>query len=254
MLFLHCVRRAASRACWTAGSNSAISTAMMAITTNSSIKVKALRIRRDITFLPNKSIIKSNRPCAEPLVSSLVIEGTRKRDSTNSVERKLHAARLSLRCGNDCESDQEMWDVRRMKLLIAATGPVYCGHYDRRATFRKASNSLVRYPTCKKCRASYQRIESEIVAPSGIRRLVRNLVPIGTAKNSPPIHRWGSRPANPAVPVGRKTLQSHLQIESIACRLLRNSVVPFGIRLSEISCAPPLKLKRWAILRRPYRD
>ncbi len=38
MLLVHCIRRAASRAAWTAGSNSAISTAMIAITTKSSIK------------------------------------------------------------------------------------------------------------------------------------------------------------------------------------------------------------------------
>jgi hypothetical protein len=38
-LFLHVLRRAASRACWTAGNNSAIKIAMMAITTSSSISV-----------------------------------------------------------------------------------------------------------------------------------------------------------------------------------------------------------------------
>ena len=37
---MHCIRRAASRADCTAGSNSAINTAMIAITTKSSIKVK----------------------------------------------------------------------------------------------------------------------------------------------------------------------------------------------------------------------
>ena len=39
MLFVHCERRAASRAAWTAGRSNAISTAMMAITTSSSIRV-----------------------------------------------------------------------------------------------------------------------------------------------------------------------------------------------------------------------
>src|SRR3981081_4407858 len=39
-LLTHCERRAASRAAWTAGSNRAIRTAMIAITTSSSIKVK----------------------------------------------------------------------------------------------------------------------------------------------------------------------------------------------------------------------
>src|SRR5262249_1478662 len=40
-LFLHCVLRAASLACCTAGNSSAIKIAMIAITTNSSIKVNA---------------------------------------------------------------------------------------------------------------------------------------------------------------------------------------------------------------------
>src|SRR5262245_26241330 len=39
MLLTHWARRAASRAAWTAGSNRAIRTAMMAITTRSSIRV-----------------------------------------------------------------------------------------------------------------------------------------------------------------------------------------------------------------------
>src|SRR5205823_2894957 len=40
-LLTHWARRAASRAAWTAGSSRAISTAIIAITTNSSIRVKA---------------------------------------------------------------------------------------------------------------------------------------------------------------------------------------------------------------------
>src|SRR3954452_14453083 len=43
MLLVHWARRAASRAAWTAGSRSAISTAMIAMTTSSSIRVKARR-------------------------------------------------------------------------------------------------------------------------------------------------------------------------------------------------------------------
>ena len=43
MLFVHWIRRAASRADWTAGSNSAINTAMMAITTSNSINVNPRR-------------------------------------------------------------------------------------------------------------------------------------------------------------------------------------------------------------------
>src|SRR4051812_14552077 len=52
-LLTHCDRRAASRAAWIAGRRSAISTAMIAITTKSSISVKPGR-RRDgkiMTFL-----------------------------------------------------------------------------------------------------------------------------------------------------------------------------------------------------------
>ena len=43
MLFVHWARRAASRAACTAGSSRAIRTAMIAITTSNSIKVKARR-------------------------------------------------------------------------------------------------------------------------------------------------------------------------------------------------------------------
>src|SRR5262249_38477163 len=42
-LLVHWMRRAASRAAWTAGKSSAIRTAMMAITTNNSMSVKPLR-------------------------------------------------------------------------------------------------------------------------------------------------------------------------------------------------------------------
>src|SRR5580704_1448550 len=42
-LLRHCVRRAASRAAWTAGSNNAMRIAIIAITTNSSIRVKPAR-------------------------------------------------------------------------------------------------------------------------------------------------------------------------------------------------------------------
>src|SRR6516162_7670374 len=42
-LLPHCARRAASRADWTAGSSRAMSTAMIAITTSSSISVKPER-------------------------------------------------------------------------------------------------------------------------------------------------------------------------------------------------------------------
>jgi hypothetical protein len=44
-LLTHCARRAASRAACTAGKSNAIKTAMIAITTKSSIKVNAARFR-----------------------------------------------------------------------------------------------------------------------------------------------------------------------------------------------------------------
>ena len=49
-LFWHCVRRAASRACCTAGSSSATSVAMTAMTTSSSISVKPVP-RRELRLL-----------------------------------------------------------------------------------------------------------------------------------------------------------------------------------------------------------
>src|SRR5262249_35807366 len=49
-LLLHWARRAASRAACTAGSSSAINTAMMAITTSNSIRVKALHPCRFFIF------------------------------------------------------------------------------------------------------------------------------------------------------------------------------------------------------------
>src|SRR3954462_12871514 len=44
---MHCERRAASRAAWTAGNSSAMSTAMIAMTTSSSMSVKPGRFDRD---------------------------------------------------------------------------------------------------------------------------------------------------------------------------------------------------------------
>src|SRR5271166_3583579 len=52
MLLRHWERRAASRADWTAGSSRAISTAMIAMTTSSSIRVKPRRRNRVIVCLP----------------------------------------------------------------------------------------------------------------------------------------------------------------------------------------------------------
>ena len=54
-LLEHCMRRAASRAAWTAGNNIAIRTAMIAITTNNSISVKPKRRRSLVEKLLNTS-------------------------------------------------------------------------------------------------------------------------------------------------------------------------------------------------------
>ncbi len=51
MLLVHWARRAASRAAWTAGSKSAINTAIIAITTRSSISVKPTGLRTWNHFL-----------------------------------------------------------------------------------------------------------------------------------------------------------------------------------------------------------
>ena len=55
-LLMHCMRRAASRAAWTAGKSKATRIAMMAITTNSSTNVNAPRCRESylLTELPSK--------------------------------------------------------------------------------------------------------------------------------------------------------------------------------------------------------
>jgi hypothetical protein len=57
-LFVHWARRAASRAAWTAGNKSAINTAMMAITTKSSISVNPRRgVLSVIRFSPHSFTI-----------------------------------------------------------------------------------------------------------------------------------------------------------------------------------------------------
>jgi hypothetical protein len=53
-LFVHCARRAASRADWTAGKSNAIKTAMIAITTRSSINVKPDAVDRSRLRNPRK--------------------------------------------------------------------------------------------------------------------------------------------------------------------------------------------------------
>src|SRR5436190_22586457 len=54
-LLEHCMRAAASRTFWTAGNSRPMSTAMMAMTTSSSISVKPRREReRRVTVIPTK--------------------------------------------------------------------------------------------------------------------------------------------------------------------------------------------------------
>src|SRR4051812_46438653 len=93
MLLTHCARRAASRAAWTAGRSRPIRTAMMAMTTSSSISVNPRRIERpndecigDLHF--NFGHLK-NCTCAcstiahaaaqDYLSSGILYEGARKR-------------------------------------------------------------------------------------------------------------------------------------------------------------------------------
>src|SRR5690349_15182386 len=61
MLFMHCVRAAASRTFCTAGTSRAIRIAMMAMTTSNSMSVKADRERTDMTKL-HRSADRANAP------------------------------------------------------------------------------------------------------------------------------------------------------------------------------------------------
>jgi hypothetical protein len=58
-LLIQLTRRAASRAAWTAGKSRAISTAMIEITTNNSIRVNARRVRMDWTPDDGRSVRKT---------------------------------------------------------------------------------------------------------------------------------------------------------------------------------------------------
>ena len=67
MLFVHCVRRAASRAAWIAGNSSATRMPMMAITTNSSTSVNARivaaqSLRRNLRSPTNAPYFMARRP------------------------------------------------------------------------------------------------------------------------------------------------------------------------------------------------
>src|SRR4051812_6070543 len=83
MLLLHDKRRADSRADWTAGSNSATRTPMIAITTSNSTKVNAYRgkfarqaLRDAIGHLPdNGEHIKCNRKAALPFQKMMIAFG-----------------------------------------------------------------------------------------------------------------------------------------------------------------------------------
>src|SRR4051794_3015377 len=67
-LLMHCARRAASRADCTAGSKSAISTPMMAMTTNSSIRVKPRLRRVSIRTPPSGMPPGFDRPSGSELI------------------------------------------------------------------------------------------------------------------------------------------------------------------------------------------
>src|SRR3954447_16958894 len=104
MLFVHCARRAASRAACTAGKRSAIKTAMIAITTSNSIRVKPaerldLFIRCTFLFRPIRQ--------REGGSKKHVIE-RHARKSVDVVEPDQASARV-----NPTERAQRaMWDLR----------------------------------------------------------------------------------------------------------------------------------------------
>src|SRR5262245_25863518 len=69
MLLLQLARRAASRACWTAGRRIAMRIAMIAITTRSSMSVnpRTERFRMDPTFHEVRVKNKKNKPPGQPM-------------------------------------------------------------------------------------------------------------------------------------------------------------------------------------------
>src|SRR6185369_11632382 len=69
-LFLHCDRRAASRACCTAGSSRATRTAMIAITTSSSINVKPRRRMGHLPWKKDKKRGEQTRKTTSKIPSS----------------------------------------------------------------------------------------------------------------------------------------------------------------------------------------
>jgi hypothetical protein len=69
-LLLHCVRRAASRAAFTAGNNNETRTPMIVMTTNSSTSVKALR-SLFITFVPCPSRVDARDAIADKLLKDI---------------------------------------------------------------------------------------------------------------------------------------------------------------------------------------
>ena len=62
-LLVHCMRRAASRAAWTAGRSRAINTAMIAMTTSSSISVKARRRAGEDGLIMAKVLVVNSLGC-----------------------------------------------------------------------------------------------------------------------------------------------------------------------------------------------
>src|SRR6185312_7198008 len=81
-LFVHWARRAASRADWTAGRSSAIRTAMIAITTRSSIRVKARRF-----FMSTTSFREEDRKPWHEKRCDKAGERWRRDDERDDIER-----------------------------------------------------------------------------------------------------------------------------------------------------------------------
>jgi len=86
-LLLQARRRAASRACWTAGSNNPSRTPIMAITTSSSISVKAAR---NEAILRYRLVLRSNRGWKGDGMVRVIPAGCLKATSLPvSVDRKV---------------------------------------------------------------------------------------------------------------------------------------------------------------------
>src|SRR5579883_1143381 len=103
-LLTHCARRAASRAAWTAGKSRAINTAMIAITTNSSISVK-----------PRRRIIKTSPSLDQTGRSLGRVERPGKRQRVIRAQTMQEQGRPKPDVGTSCPGFHEDESVRRVR-------------------------------------------------------------------------------------------------------------------------------------------